>query len=95
MGAENSSLANHMKLLRNASHNGYMGGKSTHNTRIDGFGGSETQRSKSFLKQFRNLESLGILKNWKIDIWSLNLVQTKETNDRIEEMMICFNKKSL
>ena len=79
MGAENTLLANDMILLRNASHNDRIGGRSSHNTRFDSFW-------RSFLKQLRNLEYLGMLKTTEIFyIFLLYLVCMKAMSRRIKK----------
>jgi hypothetical protein len=75
-GCENRMIGKHMMLLRNNSCGGYIGGKSTRNTRIERFWREHnTNVTKSFQNEFIELEELDLLEASKnSDLWALHYV---------------------
>ena len=92
-GSENRLIAKHMMILRGSDMNGFIGGRSTHNTRIERLWREYNNNvMDKFSQQFKHLEQIGILdRNNNIDIWALHKVYMQEIQNKLNEFRSYYN----
>jgi len=92
-GVENKKIAKHMIAIRGENIRGFIGGKSTRNTRIERFWREyNTNVMLNFYDEFVNLEHLGYLdKTNNQDLWVLHKVYLPIINDKLLELKTYYN----
>ena len=92
-GVENKKIAKHMIAIRGDNIRGFIGGKSSHNTRIERFWKEyNTNVMKTFFDEFTNLEHLGYLdRTDNKDLWVLHKVFLPIINEKLLELKTYYN----
>ena len=92
-GSENRLIAKHMIILRGTETRGFIGGRSTHNTRIERLWREYNNNAMDhYLATFTNLEELGILnRHDNIDIWTLHKVFLPKIQKTLDEFRSYYN----
>ena len=82
--SENRVIAKHKVMLHNIQHKGYIGGRLTHNTRIDFLEGMKHKCYGHFRDEFEKLETFEFLENDdNMDMWVLHCMRIPVVNWRI------------
>ena len=92
-GVENKMIAKHMIAIRGENMKGFLGGKSTHNTRIERFWREYNKNVMiKFYDEFIELEQLGFLdRTNNNDLWVLHKVYLPVINQKLLEMKTYYN----